>query len=115
MKQGVSLASVHIVRVTLAFCGGMCFCLTVMSHESAVKTAKWYLLLPPRRFPLVPPCASHRLGSWLVCRDGGMEVVPAPFLGTKLSQGVRGGGPSIQKGGVASSLHLSTSYGEKYF
>ena len=87
----------------------MCFCLTVMGHESAAKTAKWCLLLPPWRFPLLPPCASHRLDSWLVCRDG------APFLGTKLSQGVRGGRPPTQKGGVVPSLHLSTSDGENYF
>lgn len=44
-----------------------------------------------------------------------IQVVPAPFLGTKLSQGVRGGGLSTQKGGVISSLHLSISDGEKYF
>lgn len=68
---------------------------------SLLEGSPWYHHVPPTG--LVP--------GWYA----GMEVVPAPFLGTKLSQGVRGGGPSIQKGGVASSLHLSTSYGEKYF
>ena len=68
---------------------------------SLLEGSPWYHHVPPTG--LVP--------GWYA----GMEVVPAPFLGTKLSQGVRGGGPSTQKGGVVSSLHLSTSDGEKYF